>query len=108
MECDQRLVAVLDELKSLAAKKQHDYGSADDPWKNIRTASEFGIPAWQGALIRGNDKMSRLKTFCTVGTLANEGVEDSLIDLANYALIALILFRELTAPEGISGRISER
>jgi hypothetical protein len=41
-----------------------------------------------------NDKVTRLKTYAVKGTLANEGVEDSLLDIAAYSLIALILFRE--------------
>tara|TARA_Y100000310_G_scaffold338983_1_gene430203 strand:+ start:1142 stop:1297 length:156 start_codon:yes stop_codon:yes gene_type:complete len=41
-----------------------------------------------------NDKMSRLKTFAKKGSLSNESVEDSLRDLAVYAIIALCLYQE--------------
>ena len=90
--------SVLREIAELHDAKQHDYGRDADPFANIRASEEFGIPAWLGAVLRGNDKMSRLKTFTQKQTLKNESVEDSLKDLAVYALIALILYREI---EGI-------
>jgi len=86
--------SVLREMKRLHDKKQLDYGSKTDPFANVRAAEDFGIPGWLGAVLRANDKMSRLKSFAEKGVLANEPIEDSLIDLANYAVIALVLYRE--------------
>lgn len=85
---------VLDEMLAMHCKKGADYGTNADIFANVRTATEFGLPAYLGAVLRANDKMARLKTFATKGALANESVEDSLLDLANYAVIALVLFRE--------------
>jgi hypothetical protein len=93
-ECNCRFKAVLKEMGELSDLKQKDYGTDDDPFANVRAAEEFGIPAFMGAVIRLNDKVTRLKAYARNGTLANEGVEDNLIDIANYAVIALILFRE--------------
>ena len=86
----------LREMKRLHDKKQLAYGSKRDPFANVRASEDFGIPGWLGAVLRANDKMSRLKSFAEKGVLANEPVEDSLIDLANYAVIALVLYREET------------
>lgn len=85
---------VLKEMKLLHDKKQMDYGSKSDPFANVRASEQFGISGWLGAVLRANDKMSRLKSFAEKGVLANEPIEDSLIDLANYAVIALVLYRE--------------
>ena len=93
---DPRFHALLQQLGELHDRKQADYGSESDPFANIRATLEFGMPAWVGGLMRANDKMHRLKQFARRGTLANEGAEDSMLDLAVYSLIALILFRELT------------
>jgi hypothetical protein len=41
-----------------------------------------------------NDKMIRLKSMAVNGSLQNESVEDSLMDLAAYSILALILYRE--------------
>ena len=84
----------MEEIMAMHLKKGADYGTNKDNFANVRSAEEFGIPAWQGAVLRANDKMARLKTFCVKGELQNESVEDSLLDLANYAAIALTLYRE--------------
>ncbi len=86
---------VLNEIRELHARKAKDYGSEDDPYANARYAARvFGLPVWVTALIRASDKIARLGQFAQRGWLANEGAEDSLIDLAVYAIIALLLFRE--------------
>lgn len=85
---------VLKDMASLHARKAVDYGSGDDPLANVRASKDFGVAPWLGALLRANDKVHRLKEYAKKGSLANEGVEDSLIDLAAYAIISLVLFRE--------------
>jgi hypothetical protein len=91
----QRFHAILKELGELHDLKQKDYGRADDPFANVRATQDWGIPAWQGAMIRATDKVKRLQAYAQNGRLANEGVEDSLRDLAVYAVIALVLYEEL-------------
>ena|SRR5437867_7956828 len=90
----KRFHKILKELGELHDKKQADYGSDRDPFANVRSSEDFGVPGWVGALVRGNDKVSRLKSFIRKGVLRNEPVEDSLRDLAVYAIIALVLYEE--------------
>jgi len=45
-------------------------------------------------MIRANDKIIRLQSLLVKGKLENESARDSLIDLASYAIIALILMEE--------------
>lgn len=85
---------LLDELRELHLKKSADYGTGKDPFANCRSGAEFGVDPWIGVMIRANDKVQRIKSFLQNGTLKNESVEDSLLDLAAYSLIALVLFRE--------------
>jgi len=85
---------ILDEMRQLHIKKGADYGTDNDTFSNMRDSQEFGISPVLGAILRANDKMQRLKTFANKGVLANESLEDSLIDLASYAVIALVLYRE--------------
>jgi hypothetical protein len=89
-----RFHAILKELGDLHDKKQADYGRGDDPFANVRASTEWGVPSWVGAMVRLNDKVRRLQTFSQRGTLSNEGVEDSLRDIAVYATIALVLFEQ--------------
>jgi hypothetical protein len=91
----QAYFELLDRMKALHASKSRDYGSEHDPLANIRNGAEFvGIAPWKGAMVRLSDKVTRLATFNRTGTLAHEGVEDTLLDLASYSLLALLLYRE--------------
>ena len=86
-----------DAMKAMHDKKQQDYGRVNDPFANVRASEDFGVAGWAGCMIRANDKMRRLQKAAQGGTLSNEGVEDSLMDLAVYAIIALVLYKEMFA-----------
>ena len=75
---------LLDEMRELHCKKAADYGRGQDCFANVRASADFGIPAYKGVLIRMNDKMHRIKSFCLNGKLENESFEDSLKDLAAW------------------------
>lgn len=90
----QQFHAILSEMGETFDRKNKDYGQDSDPFANVRRSEQWGIAPWIGAMVRAGDKMTRLETFAQKGTLANEGVEDSLLDLAVYSIIALLLFRE--------------
>jgi hypothetical protein len=93
----REFVAVLEELKALHLKKTMDYGVDDDALSNIRSSADIvNMPAWAGCVIRMSDKMHRLKAFFRRGKTEFDGVEDTLLDLACYAAIALVLYREQT------------
>lgn len=91
--------SILKEMSELHARKSIDYGRTDDPYANVAASTDFGIPAWVGAMVRANDKVRRIQKAAAQATagesvsLANEGIEDSLLDLATYAIIALVLYR---------------
>lgn len=80
--------------------KGADYGRALDPFSNVRSSEDFGIPGWVGSMVRGNDKMRRLQKAShqivsgEQVNMANESIEDSLLDLGVYAGIGLVLLRE--------------
>lgn len=94
MTGDPRFHAVLKEMGDLHDERQRGYGTPTDPFANVRASEAWGIPAWQGAIIRACDKIKRLQTYATTGQLSGERVEDAFLDLANYAAIGLVLFRE--------------
>lgn len=76
---------VYNELSDILASKQLDYGPG-----NINNAPGG---AMNGILVRMNDKMERLKnlTYHGEGEPQFESIDDSLIDIANYAVIAMML-----------------
>ena len=77
---------ISEELAELLIKKHHDYGP-----DNINR-SPYG--AIQGLVVRMWDKVARIVNLTKNGTDAkNEPLEDSFKDLANYAIIGLMVSR---------------
>jgi len=75
-----------DELADLLLKKHKDYGSS-----NIADAP--GGPL-NGLRVRIHDKTARINNLIDSGAKPeNESLEDSFKDLANYAIIALMVLR---------------
>ena len=91
---------VLDELKQLHLRKTMDYGVDEDALSNIRSSADVvNMPAWAGCILRISDKMHRLKAFFRRGRCEFDGVPDTLQDIACYAAIALVLYREEQASQ---------
>jgi hypothetical protein len=83
---------IYDELLSILVKKQIDYG----PY-NIWHAPGG---ATNGLMVRMSDKLERLKNLIYSPKSSkpkNESLEDSFVDLANYAVIALMVQRGVWA-----------
>lgn len=78
-------------LVDITARKNADYtGASTDPFFNFSRVASIGICSTEvGFLTRMFDKFSRVISFVQKGTLsvAEETVEDTLLDLANYALL---------------------
>lgn len=77
---------IYNELFEILAKKQIDYGPL-----NIWNAPGG---ATNGLMVRMSDKLERLKNLIYNSIEPNnEALEDSFIDIANYAVIALMVER---------------
>lgn len=77
---------VYDELMSVLLKKHKDYGP-----KNIADAPGGAV---NGLRVRIHDKIARINNLIDSGkTPEYESLEDSFKDLANYAIIALLVLR---------------
>ena len=96
MDQSERFKELLEEMKKTHDAKRHDYASVEDVFANFRTCEMGGIPAWKGCCVRIGDKFSRIMGFAKKEKLEvkDESIKDTLIDMANYALIALILYEE--------------
>jgi hypothetical protein len=93
---DAGYLQILDEMREMHIAKSTDYGNSKkkDPLANLRASERFGVAPWLGAVIRLNDKITRIESFIENGRLMNESVEDSFMDIAAYAILALLLYRE--------------
>ena len=77
---------ILNELRSIMMRKQEDYGPL-----NIALAPGG---AMNGLRVRMYDKLARLNNLADKDATPNfESIEDTLIDLANYAIIGLLVQR---------------
>lgn len=84
---NQEVELIMLELGGLLIRKHQDYGP-----KNISDAPGGPI---NGLLVRMHDKMARLKNLHYNNKSANyESIEDTYKDLANYAVIALMVLRD--------------
>jgi hypothetical protein len=96
-----RFYELLDEMRKTHDSKNSDYAdSSVDPLRNFRACEDAGIPAFEGCITRLSDKYMRVMNLARkeregreVG-VKSEAITDTLLDLANYALIALILYEE--------------
>ena len=97
---------LLDELKMLHDAKNHDYATAENPYKNLEGVSRIGIEPWRGIVIRLMDKFERVEQYCTNGELAikSEGMEDTFKDIAVYSTLAMILFRKSENLKELQGK----
>lgn len=79
---------VYDELMSILLKKHKDYGP-----RNIADAPGGPI---NGLRVRIHDKVARINNLIDTGSNQPEyeSMEDSFKDLANYAIIALLVMRD--------------
>lgn len=74
--------AICEELNKIYKDKNHDYGDSFG-----ETYKKLGIIS---AVTRITDKANRLQSLCTKDALVDESIKDTLMDLANYAIMTLI------------------
>ena len=81
---------------SLLERKGNDYSEEEDRFSNFRVSEKVKVPAHVGAFIRLGDKYSRLTQLFgnKESMVKEESIEDTLIDLANYANIVYQLYKE--------------
>lgn len=93
-EMTDEFTTVLWELQAMHDRKGLDYGTNAEPFANVIAGADFaGIEPWVAALLRASDKMGRLSKAAHGHNLTVETLDDNLVDLAVYAIIALCLHR---------------
>ena len=78
-------------MTAITAAKNSDYtGSSESPFANFERVETLGICKTEvGFLTRMTDKLCRIASFVSAGNLKvkSESVEDTLMDLSNYATL---------------------
>lgn len=86
MKSKNDVVAITSELEEVLFKKHEDYGP-------MNIAGAPGGPM-NGLRVRMYDKLARLNNLIDSGDTPNyESLEDTLLDLANYAIIGILVQR---------------
>lgn len=83
----EKFKQITKEMLELYEKKNHDYGdSFGDTYKKLGLIS---------AVTRISDKVNRLQSLSTKEQKINdESIRDALIDLANYAVMTIIIMED--------------
>lgn len=78
-------------LIDLTQKKNNDYsGNNDNPFLNYESIEKLDITTTErGFMVRMLDKYNRINSFIKQGVflVIEEKIEDTLLDLANYAIM---------------------
>jgi len=88
---------LLEDMADLHQRKNAGYsGDNPDSWANFRNCEVFGVSAQAGVLTRMSDKWARLTNLWKNprNEQVGESIDDTLMDLAAYALILVCLRRE--------------
>jgi hypothetical protein len=80
----------------LVISKTKDYATIDDPYRNFRLCESVGVSLEKGILVRMCDKLSRIGNLVENNdpSVKNESIEDTLIDIMNYANIMLCYMQQ--------------
>ncbi len=88
---------LIEEMGRIHSIKNQDYGDGN-PLGNFMLAKSLGVDPFLGILIRLSDKWARIcslaKKTNNEGAVKDETIEDTLIDMANYSLLAIVIRRE--------------
>ena len=89
----QRHAEICKEINNLYERKNHDYG---DSFHQTFVEEGMAMPR-----IRLGDKLARFKSLTKSGVqeVKDESIRDTLIDLANYAIMTVLELDDLKAEE---------
>lgn len=74
----------------IIVKKNSDYATGEDPFKNFKMASLIGITPERAILVRVSDKLARISNLMNPGKkvqVSDEAIEDTILDMINYLAI---------------------
>lgn len=90
-----RFYEIIEEMKDLHDRKNNNYATDQDPLSNLRECQRMGLPPVTGVFVRIGDKYCRLMELAKgKKDLVGESVIDTLMDMAVYCVLAIILIEE--------------
>ena len=85
----KRIEECYKENVEISRRKNADYASNDNPFKNFELCEKLGICSTEkGILVRMSDKLQRICNLIeTENKVLDEKIDDTLADLSNYSTI---------------------
>lgn len=92
MSNNSAFVEKLEAMKQLHQAKNADYSEGGE-FKNFEESLRVGVEPWRGSFVRLQDKYTRCCNLMNghEAQVSDERLKDTLMDLANYAVITLTL-----------------
>lgn len=73
------------EALELMTRKNNDYATKSDPFKNFRNSLLIGVPIEKGIMVRILDKITRITHLLEKDPdVTDESIKDSILDCCNY------------------------
>ena len=90
----KRFTELLQEMQALHESKNADYSSDKAKLECFTESEKIGVPAFKGCFIRLSDKYKRAQQLIKSGhnQVADEKLEDTMLDLAVYSLLFIELY----------------
>ena len=93
---EQKYMDVINKLKETFLKKNHDYGSSVK--KNYDKFEAYGknegLKYVFGRIAEKHDRLENLIYGAHTNQVTDESIEDTLLDMANYAILAAVSIQE--------------
>lgn len=93
---EQKYMEVIEKLKNTFLKKNHDYGSSVK--KNYDKFESYGknegLKYVFGRIAEKHDRLENLIYGNHTNQVTDESIEDTLLDMANYAILAAVSIQE--------------
>lgn len=93
---EQKYMEVIEKLKNTFLKKNHDYGSSVK--KNYDKFESYGknegLKYVFGRIAEKHDRLENLIYGNHTNQVTDEPIEDTLLDMANYAILAAVSVQE--------------
>jgi hypothetical protein len=83
------------DCRGIVSKKNRDYATEQDAFKNFRFSTYVGVPIDRAILVRLTDKLSRISNLLDKEPdVVDERIEDTIKDAVNYLAILSAYLKE--------------
>lgn len=104
---NEKVELILENMKETLAGKGHDYTNTD-PLENFKLLDSHGVSPVESALVLINIKINRLNNLLLSNKKPKyESVEDTIKDLANYAVLLQCIIDEPSGVETYGNELQE-